>query len=94
MNTTTLFRKLGERGYAINPCLMWSRVDVDSALEQVGVDIFERSALSDTDKEMMLSEFFDNVEDSIIEHINELMINHFDEKIKNKEPLNVSQQPF
>ena len=94
MNTTTAFKKIAEAGYAINPCLMWSRVDIDSALEQVGVDIFERSALSDEDKEMMLSEFFDNVEDYIIGHINELMINYFEEKINNKEPLNVSQQPF
>lgn len=94
MNTSTLFRKLGEKGYAVSTCLMWNRTDVDSALSDIGIDIFERSCISNTDKEMLLDEFFLSIEDEVKEMIKDKMMNYFDERIKSKKPLNVSQQPF
>lgn len=94
MNTSKLFRELGENGYAVSTCLMWNRRDVDSVLSSIGVDMFERSCLSDTDKEILLSEFFDSIEDQITETIGGLMLDYFSQRIKEKKPLNVSEQLF
>mgnify|MGYP000020565467 CR=1 FL=1 len=94
MNTTTLFRKLSEKGYVYNSALTWNRIDLDVALEECGFDAFERAAISDLDKDMLLSDFFYKVEDYLIETINDLMIDHFATMKDNKEPINVSDQPF
>ena len=94
MNTTTLFRKLSEKGYVYNSALTWNRIDLDCVLEEVGYDTFERAAIDDLDKDILLNDFFYKVEDHLIEVINELMIDHFATMKENKEPLNVSQQEF
>lgn len=94
MNTTTLFKKLSERGYVHNSALTWNRIDLDCLLQEVGYDTFERAALDDLDKDILLNDFFYKVEDHLIEVINELMIDHFSTMKENKEPLNVSQQEF
>jgi hypothetical protein len=94
MNTTTLFRKLSEQGYVYNSALTWNRIDLDAALEESGFDAFERAAISDLDKDILLSDFFDKVEDYLIETINELMIDHFTMMKDNKEPINVADQEF
>lgn len=94
MNTTTLFRKLSEKGYVYNSALTWNRIDLDCVLEEVGFDSFDRAAISDLDKDILLSDFFDKVEDCLIETINDLMIDHFATMKDNKEPLNVSDLEF
>jgi len=94
MNTTTLFRKLSEKGYVYNSALTWDRVDLDCVLQEVGYDIFERADLNDLDKDILLNDFFYKVEDHLIEVINDLMIEHFATMKENKEPLNVSQREF
>ena len=43
---------------------------------------------------MLLDEFFLSIEDEVIGMIRERMMNYFDERIKAKKPLNVSQQTF
>lgn len=94
MNTTTLFRKLSEKGYVYNSALTWNRIDLDCVLEEVGFDSFERAAISDLDKDILLADFFDKVEDYLIETINDLMIDHFATMKENKEPINVADQEF
>ena len=94
MNTTTLFRKLSEKGYVYNSALTWNRIDLDCVLEEVGFDSFERAAISDLDKDILLADFFYKVEDYLIETINDLMIDHFATMKDNKEPINVSEQEF
>ena len=94
MNTTTLFRKLSEKGYVYNSALTWNRIDLDCVLEEVGFDSFERAAISDLDKDILLNDFFDKVEDYLIETINDLMIDHFATMKDNKEPINVSDLEF
>ena len=94
MNTTTAFKKLAEDGYVINESLMWSRADIEEALEEAGYDVFERAAISDLDKDILLNDFFDNKEHYLIEVIKDLMINHFTYMKDNKIPINPSQQSF
>lgn len=94
MKTTTLFRKLSEKGYVYNSALTWNRIDLDCVLEEVGFDAFERAAISDLDKDILLADFFDKVEDYLIETINDLMVDHLATMKDNKEPINVSQQEF
>jgi len=94
MSITTAFKKISESGYVVNSALMWNRVDLDCLLEEVGYDTFERAALDDLDKDILLNDFFYKVEDHLIEVINELMIDHFATMKENKEPLNVSQKEF
>jgi hypothetical protein len=94
MNTTTLFRKLSEKGYVHNSALNWNRIDLDCVLEEVGFDSFERAAVSDLSKDILLADFFDKVEEHLIEVINDLMIDHFATMKDNKEPLNVSDLEF
>ena len=94
MNTTTLFRKLSEKGYVYNSALNWNRIDLDAALEESGFDSFERAAISDLDKDILLADFFDKVEDYLIETINDLMIDHFSTMKDNNEPINVADQEF
>ena len=94
MNTTTLFRKLSEKGYVYNSALTWNRIDLDCVLEEVGFDSFERAAISDLSKDILLADFFYKVEDHLIETINDLMIDHFATMKDNKEPLNVSDLEF
>jgi len=94
MNTTTLFRKLSEKGYVYNSALTWNRIDLAYALKESGFDPFEMAALDDLDKDILLNDFFYKVEDHLIEVINDLMIEHFATMKENKEPLNVSQREF
>ena len=94
MNITTLFRKLSEEGYVYNSALTWNRIDLDCVLEEVGFDSFERAAVSDLSKDVLLADFFDKVEEHLIEVINDLMIDHFATMKDNKEPLNVSDLEF
>lgn len=94
MNTTTLFKKLSEKGYVYNSALTWNRIDLDCVLEEVGFDSFERAAISDLDKDILLNDFFYKVEDHLIETINDLMIDHFATMKDNKEPINVSDLEF
>ena len=94
MNTTTLFKKLSEKGYVYNSALTWNRIDLDCVLEEVGFDSFERAAISDLDKDILLADFFYKVEDYLIETINDLMIDHFATMKDNKEPINLSEQEF
>lgn len=94
MKTTTLFKKLSEKGYVYNSALTWNRIDLDCALEEVGFDAFERAAISDLDKDILLADFFHKVEDHLIEVINDLMIDHFATIKDNKEPLNISDLEF
>jgi hypothetical protein len=94
MNTTTLFRKLSEKGYVCNSALTWNRIDLDVILEEVGYDAFERAAISDLDRDILLSDFFYKVEDYLIETINDLMIDHFATMKDNNEPINVADQEF
>lgn len=94
MNTTTLFRKLSEKGYVYNSALTWNRIDLDVILEEVGFDAFERAAISDLDRDILLSDFFYKVEDYLIETINDLMIDHFATMKDNNEPINVADQEF
>ena len=94
MNITTLFRKLSEEGYVYNSALNWNRIDLDCVLEEVGFDSFERAAVSDLSKDILLADFFDKVEEHLIEVINDLMIDHFATMKDNKEPLNVSDLEF
>lgn len=94
MNTTTLFRKLSEKGYVCNSALNWNRIDLDCVLEESGFDSFERAAVSDLSKDILLADFFDKVEEHLIEVINDLMIDHFATMKYNKEPLNVSDLEF
>ena len=94
MNTTTLFRKLSEKGYVHNSALNWNRIDLDCVLEESGFDSFERAAISDLDKDILLADFFYKVEDYLIETINDLMIDHFATMKDNNEPINVADQEF
>ena len=94
MNTTTLFRKLSEKGYVYNSALNWNRIDLDAALEESGYDSFERAAISDLDKDILLADFFDNVEDYLTETISELMVDFFTRMKDNNEPINVADQEF
>ena len=94
MNTSTLFKKLSEKGYVHNPALTWNRIDLNVALEKAGYDAFERAAISDLDKDILLNDFFDKVEDYLNETINELMIDHLTSMKDNKEPINVADLEF
>jgi len=94
MNTTTLFRKLSEKGYVYNSALTWNRIDLSCALKEAGFDPFEIAALDDLDKDILLNDFFDKVEDYLTETINDLMIDHLTSMKNNEEPINVAQQPF
>jgi hypothetical protein len=94
MNTTTLFRKLSEKGYVYNSALTWNRIDLSCALEAAGFDTFEIAAISDLDKDILLNDFFDKVEDYLTETITELMIDHLTSMKDNKEPINVADLEF
>jgi hypothetical protein len=94
MNTTTLFRKLSEKGYVYNSALTWNRIDLAYALKEAGFDTFEIAALDDLDKDILLNDFFYKVEDYLVETIMELMLDHFKSMKENNEPLNVSQKEF
>lgn len=94
MNTTTLFRKLSEKGYVYNSALTWNRIDLDCVLEEAGFDSFERAAISDLDKDILLADFFDNVEDYLTETISELMVDFFTRMKDNNEPINVADLEF
>ena len=94
MSITTAFKKISESGYVVSAALMWNRVDLEEALMSAGYDTFERAAIDDLDKDILLNDFFYKVEDHLIEVINDLMIEHFANIKANKEPINVSQQEF
>lgn len=94
MNTTTLFKKLSEKGYVHNPALTWNRIDLNVALEKAGYDAFERAAISDLDKDILLSDFFYKIEEYLKKTINDLMVDHITTMKDNKEPINVADQPF
>ena len=94
MSITTAFRKISESGYAVNSALMWNRVNLEEALISAGYDAFERAAIDNLDKDILLNDFFYKVEDYLIETIMELMLDHFTSMKDNNEPLNVSQQEF
>lgn len=94
MNTTKAFKKISESGYVVNSALMWNRVNLEEALMSAGYDAFERAAISDLDKDILLADFFDNVEDYLTETISELMVDFFTRMKDNKEPINVSDLEF
>ena len=94
MNTTTLFRKLSEKGYVYNSALTWNRIDLDCVLEEVGFDSFERAAISDLSKDILLADFFNNVEGYLKETIIDLMIDYIATMKDNNEPINVSDLKF
>lgn len=94
MSITTAFKKISESGYVVNSALMWNRVDLEEALMSAGYDAFERAALDDLDKDMLLNDFFNDYEPELIETIREWMETYFTKMKENGKPLNVSQQEF
>ena len=94
MSITTAFKKISESGYVVNSALMWNRVDLEEALMSAGYDAFERAALDDLDKDMLLNDFFNDYEPELIETIREWMESYFTKMRENSKPINVSQQPF
>ncbi len=75
MNTTTIFKKLSEQ------------INLEAALEESGFDALEIAVISDLEKDILLADFFDKVEDYLIETINDLIIEHFTSIKENKELL-------
>lgn len=94
MNTTTAFKKISESGYVVNSALMWNRVNLEEALMSAGYDAFERAAISDLDRDILLADFFYKVEDHLKKTINDLMIDHITRMKDNNEPINVSDLEF
>ena len=94
MSITTAFKKISESGYVVNSALMWNRVDLEEALMSAGYDAFERAALDDLDKDMLLNDFFNDYEPELIETIREWMETYFTKMKENGKPINVSQQEF
>jgi len=94
MSITTAFKKISESGYVVNSALMWNRVDLEEALMSAGYDAFERAALDDLDKDMLLNDFFNDYEPELIETIREWMEAYFTKMKENSKPINVSQQEF
>lgn len=94
MSITTAFKKISESGYVVNSALMWNRVDLEEALMSAGYDAFERAALDDLDKDMLLNDFFNDYEPELIETIRVWMETYFTKMKENGKPINVSQQEF
>ena len=94
MSITKAFKKINDSGYVVNPALMWNTVDLQEALMSAGYDRFEIASLDDLDKKMLLEDFFNEIEPHLIETIRELMSDYFQRMNKNKQPINLSKQPF
>ena len=94
MSITTAFKKISESGYVVSAALMWNRVDLEEALMSAGYDAFERAALDDLDKDMLLNDFFNDYEPELIETIREWRETYFTKMKENGKPINVSQQEF
>ena len=94
MSITKAFRKISESGYVVNSALMWNRVDLEEALMSAGYDVFERAALDDLDKDMLLNDFFNDYEPELIETIRGWMETYFTKMKENGKQINVSQQEF
>jgi len=94
MNTTTAFKKISESGYVVNSALMWNRANLEEALMSAGYDTFERAALDDLNKDILLNDFFNYYEPELIETIREWMETYFTKMKEDGKPLNVADQPF
>jgi hypothetical protein len=77
MKTETLFKKLEEKGYVFPNCLKWTADDIDLRLYQIGLES-EIKLMSQTDKQMILTDFFEDFEDEICEFINQKLEEHLE----------------
>ena len=75
MSNKELLNKLKEQGFATDSCLLWSIQDISIALEgRMSEEDLE--SLSDSDKQILLDEFFEDNSDIICEFIGDLLLNH------------------
>jgi hypothetical protein len=89
MKTQTLIKKLEEKGFVYSSCLLWTSNDIDARLRAIGLES-EIKFMSQTDKHMILTAFFEDHEDEICEFINQKLEQHLEDLTD----YNLSEKPF
>ena len=89
MKTQTIINKLEEKGYVYPVALRWTLNDVNHRLMVLGQEDKLRY-MDDTDKRMILDDFFIEIEDELIELINQRL----DEYLENLLDYKPSQKIF
>lgn len=69
MKTEQIISKLKEKGYVLPTCLQWTAEDIDLRLRSLGLQK-HLITMNQTDKIMLLDDFFIHNEDIIMEFIN------------------------
>lgn len=69
MKTEQIISKLKEKGYVFPTCLQWTAEDIDLRLRSLGLQE-HLITMNQTDKIMLLDDFFIEIEDIITEFIN------------------------
>lgn len=89
MRTETIIKQLKEKGFIFPNVLQWTGADIDARLRAIGLES-EIKFMSQTDKEMILTAFFEDYEDEIFEFINQKLEDHL-EALTQYQP---STEPF
>lgn len=90
MNKEKLLEKLSQLGHATNSCLMWHIDDIENALGNAGWTEKDMLFMDDTDKRMLLDDFFDEHEETITEFISDLLHDY----ARNISSVKPSKKPF
>ena len=89
MKTETLIKQIEAKGYVYPSCLRWTADDIDLRLTSLGLQEHLKT-MSQTDKIMLLDDFFIHNEDIITEFIN-IELEEYLESFTHYTP---SQEPF
>lgn len=89
MKTETIIKQLIDKGFVYPSCLQWTPADINLRLRAIGRED-DLKTMSDTDKRMLLDDFFTEYEDVIIEFINDQLEEHLD----NLTDFNPADKPF
>ena len=77
MKTETIIKQLKEKGFVFPNCLQWNSADIDTRLIVIGQGD-QLKMMNQTDKVMLLDDFFNEYADEIEEFINQKLEDHLD----------------
>ena len=88
MKLDNVLKQLRANGYCSDSALLWSSEDVEMSLDSLSIPTRD---ISNTDKQIILDNFFDHHGDHISEYIGDLLRYYIENEVTN---LNPSQIPF
>jgi len=88
MKLDNVLKQLRANGYCSDSALLWSTEDVEMSLDSLSIPTRD---ISNTDKQIILDDFFDKHGDHISEYIGDLLRYYIENEVTN---LNPSQIPF